>query len=80
MKIEIDSISHKVFKSTGDIRGVQYQYVAPRLSGGRSIKLNAGDAFAMYFVALGENPYSEPPKIATYAIVSLVLIDDSYYR
>ena len=80
VKFEISSIAHKVFKSTRDIRGDQYQYVAPRLSGDRSIKLNEGDSISIYFVALGNNPFSAPPKIATYAFVSLVLIDDSYYR
>ena len=80
VKFAIDSIAHKVFESTRNIRGVRYQYVAPRLSGDQSIKFNEGDSFAMYFVALGDNPFSSPPGIAKYAFVSLVLIDDSYYR
>ena len=80
VKFGIDSISHKVFESTRNIDGINYQYVAPRLSGDRRIKLNEGDYLGMYFVALGHNPFSSPPGIAKKAVVSLVLIDDSYYR
>ena len=80
VKIPIDSISHMVFKSTRNIHGINYQYVAPRLSGDRRIKLNEGDYLGMYFIGLGDNPFSSPPRIAKYAVVSLVLIDDSYYR
>ena len=80
VKIPIDPISHVVFKSTRNIDGVNYQYVAPRLSGDRRIKLNEGDYLGMYFIGLGNNPFSSPPRIAKYAVVSLVLIDDSYYR
>ena len=80
VKIPIDPISHVVFKSTRNIDGVNYQYVAPRLSGDRRIKLNEGDYLGMYFIGLGYNPFSSPPRIAKYAVVSLVLIDDSYNR
>ena len=80
VKFSIDSISHKVFESTRNIHGINYQYVAPRLSGDRRIKFNEGDSLGMYFVALGHNPFSSPPGIAKKAFVSLVLIDDSYYR
>ena len=80
VKIPIDPISHVVFKSTRNIDGFNYQYVAPRLSGDRRIKLNEGDYLGVYFVELGDNPFSVPPQIAEYAVVSLVLIDDSYYR
>ena len=80
VKIPIDSISHMVFESTRNIHGINYQYVAPRLSGDRRIKLNEGDYLGVYFIALGSNTFSSPPRIAKYAVVSLVLIDDSYYR
>ena len=68
-------LAGKIFKSTRSTNDFEYQYVEPRLSGNRSIKINQGEYFSLDLV-LADDPLNHPPQFTEHALVSLILIDD----
>ena len=73
------SLNSKVFKSIRNTNDFQYQYVEPRLSGNRSIKINQGEYFTLHLVKVNDEPFNHPPDYIKHALVSLILIDDFSY-
>ena len=74
------SLFNKVFKSIRNTNDLEYQYVEPRLSGNRSIKINQGEYFTLNLVKVNDEPFNHPPNYIKHALVSLILIDDFSYR
>ena len=71
------SLYSKIFKSTRSTYDFQYQYVEPRLSGNRSIKINQGEYFTLDLTREVVDPLETHHLPNTkHVLVSLILIDD----
>ena len=76
------SLYDKVFKSTRSTYDFQYQYVEPRLSGNRSIKINQGEYFTLDLAGedSGQPLATHLLPNTKHVLVSLILIDDFSFR